>query len=312
MEAFPAFFPLAGRRVVIAGEGHGADAKARLFAASPAEVVRLKGVAAGDPVRYAGATLAFVAGGDPLFREEAAAAAREAGVPVNVVDEPRLCDFHTPAVIDRGQVVAAVGTAGAAPLLASMLRSEIEALMPAGLGDLAALLGRRRDAIQAAFPDLGHRRAFLRRVIEGPLATTAADDPDGAEKQLDDALASAGIGEGLVSIIQAGATDLLSLRALRVLASADLLAAPDGLQDLAALARRDVVRLAPGGAEPGRLTELAAAGRRVAVIVEGGGAELASHLRALAVTVEFHLPAPSPLEARAERARAPWAKGPVP
>ncbi|HEX7759463.1 MAG TPA: siroheme synthase, partial [Caulobacteraceae bacterium] len=61
MDAFPAFFPLTGKRVVIAGEGEGADAKARLFEGSPAEVVRLTGEAAADPARYDGAALAFVA-----------------------------------------------------------------------------------------------------------------------------------------------------------------------------------------------------------------------------------------------------------
>ena len=106
MEAFPAFFPLRGKRVVIAGEGDGARAKARLFDGSPAEVSLVDGEAAARPATYAGALLAFVAGADADFRRAAAAAARAAHVPVNVVDDPALCDFHTPAVIDRGQVVA--------------------------------------------------------------------------------------------------------------------------------------------------------------------------------------------------------------
>src|SRR5260221_13670084 len=102
MEAFPAFFPLAGRRVVIAGEGEGAEAKLRLFAGSPAKVERLAGADAGEPARYAGAALAFVASTDSAFREAAAAAARKAGGPGNGVDFPPLCGFHTPAVVDRG------------------------------------------------------------------------------------------------------------------------------------------------------------------------------------------------------------------
>src|SRR5688572_27240740 len=125
MDAFPAFFPLAGRTVVIAGEGEGAEAKARLFEGSPATVRRLSGPDATDPLSYQGAALAFVASADDAFAEAAAAAARKAHVPVNVVDRPKLCDFTTPAVIDRGEVVAAIGTGGASPMLATLLRHDI-------------------------------------------------------------------------------------------------------------------------------------------------------------------------------------------
>ncbi len=118
MESFPAFFPLAGRRVVIAGAGEFADAKAALFDGSPAEVVRLTGARAMDSNLYRGAVLAFVACEDEDACRAAAQAARDAGVPVNVVDRPELCDFLTPAVVDRGEVVAAVGTGGASPVLA--------------------------------------------------------------------------------------------------------------------------------------------------------------------------------------------------
>src|ERR1700733_6970592 len=123
MEAFPAFFPLRGARVVIAGEGEPAEAKARLFAGSPAQVVRLNQAEGLEPEAYRGADLIFVASFDADFRKDAAAAARTAGAPLNVVDAPELSDFHTPAIIDRGQVVAAIGTAGASPLMASLVRS---------------------------------------------------------------------------------------------------------------------------------------------------------------------------------------------
>src|SRR5579863_4837327 len=144
MEAFPAFFPLRGRRVVIAGAGEGAKAKVRLLAGSPASVVRVEGEAALDADVYAGASLAFVASPDPAFCERAAAAARDAGVAVNVVDHPELSDFHTPAIIDRGQVVAAIGTGGAAPIVAALLRAELEAKIAPGLGALAELFGKLR------------------------------------------------------------------------------------------------------------------------------------------------------------------------
>ena len=139
MDAFPAFFPLAGRTVVIAGEGEGAEAKERLFEGSPANIRRLKGEDARKPISYQGAILAFVASRDDAFAIAAAKAARAANVPVNVVDRPDLCDFMTPAVIDRGEVVAAVGTAGASPMLAALLRHDIETRVPEGAGRVAAL-----------------------------------------------------------------------------------------------------------------------------------------------------------------------------
>jgi precorrin-2 dehydrogenase/sirohydrochlorin ferrochelatase len=73
MDAFPAFFPLAGRTVVIAGAGEAAEAKARLFDGSPARIVRLEGATALDPEAYAGAALAFVASPDDAFAQGAAA-----------------------------------------------------------------------------------------------------------------------------------------------------------------------------------------------------------------------------------------------
>eukprot|EP01030_Chromulinospumella_sphaerica_P015584 gene15584-15395_t len=100
MDAFPAFFPLEGRRIVIAGTGEAAEAKARLFEGSPAQIVRLEGSQAFLVGAYGGALLAFIAG-DDLFIQAAAGAARAAGCLVNVVDRPELCDFNTPAVIDR-------------------------------------------------------------------------------------------------------------------------------------------------------------------------------------------------------------------
>jgi precorrin-2 dehydrogenase/sirohydrochlorin ferrochelatase len=190
MDSFPAFFPMTGARVVVAGDGDMAEAKAALFVGSPAQVVRLRGAAAIDRRSYAGARLAFVAGGDPAFRKAAAAAAKAAHVLVNVVDDPALCDFLTPAVIDRGSVVVAVGTSGASPLLAATLRDELELHTPAAIGALASLLGAHRGAIRAAFPDIGRRAEFLRAWMKGAAGRAGlAGDIETARRGLIDALA---------------------------------------------------------------------------------------------------------------------------
>jgi len=247
MNSFPAYFPLSGKRVVIVGEGEAADAKARLFAGSPAAVERLSSAAGADARAYAGAVLAFVATPDDQAAESAARAARAAGVPVNVVDRPQLCDFVTPAVIDRGEVVAAVGTGGTAPILASLLRGDIEARVPEGAGRVAALLGRMQAEVRAAFPDLAQRRAFLRRALDGPAAEAAlAGDDARAEALLREAIAGGLQTAGSVRLIDgAGPADLLTLRDARALAEADLLVIdPAADPGIVVLARRDARRMA--------------------------------------------------------------------
>lgn len=287
MNAFPAFFPLTGRTVAIAGDGDAAEAKARLFEGSPARLLRLSGAVALDPAAYAGAALAFVAGGDDAFQRGACAAARAAGTPVNVVDRPELCDFTTPAVIDRGEVVAAIGSGGAAPLLVSMLRTDIEASVPEGAGRVAALLRTLQDEVRAALPDLAARRGFLRAALAGPAAAAAmAGDMDTAQRLLRETLAAYGGGRprGRVSILDhVGPIDLISLRAARRLAQADVLALGDGgLGEIAALARRDARRLTLAGAD---LVDLAGQGLQVVVAAALDAASVAA-LRAAGVEVE--------------------------
>lgn len=175
MDAFPAFVPLAGRRVVIVGEGEMADGKAVLFEGSPAHVERRAADEhALEPSLYAGATLVFIAAEREDYARAAAQAARAGGaLLVNVVDKPALCDFYTPALVDRGSVVAAVGTTGAGPLLAQRLKGEIENVLPATLGDLAAVLRAIQQDVRARLPDFADRRAFLTTVLDGPSGEAA-------------------------------------------------------------------------------------------------------------------------------------------
>ena len=297
MEAFPAFYPLKGARVVIAGEGEGAEAKARLLAGSPAQIERVRGEAALASAAYAGAALAFVASPDTEFCRAAAAAAKAAGVSVNVVDHPELCDFHTPAIIDRGQVVAAIGTGGAAPIVSALLRAELEAKIPAGLGRLAELFGWLRPEIVAAFPDLSHRRAFLRALLSGPAAEAAdAGDLVKAEQLVRSELARGVAALGRVWLIAAPASrDDLSLRAARALAEADTLVLADGVApEVAVLARRDAPRRALADADAAFLAKEAAEGRQTAVLAGGNAlASLAQALDRLGATWRRLDPAPA-------------------
>ncbi len=267
MEVFPAAFPLAGLTIAVAGEGEAADAKARLFEGSPATVVRIAAAEAGRREAYAGARLAFVAAPGSAAAE-AAAAARAAGALVNVVDRPELCDFNTPAIVDRGSVVAAIATGGAAPLLAAELRREIEARWPAGLGGAATLLCMLQDEVRAALPGLADRRAWLRRLLDGAAPGLAiAGELDAALALARLSLSGRSASGRLSLLVPPSSPDLLSLRALQALSRADRLVVAEGVAvELVALARRDapVSRLAEVSAAS-VLAEVAAGGSIICV-----------------------------------------------
>jgi siroheme synthase-like protein len=298
METFPAFFPLKGRRVVIAGDGDPAEAKARLFEGSPAILIRLDSLAAIDPAAYARADLIFIASFDEAFVLAATGAARAAGgkAPVNVVDHPDLSDFHTPAIIDRGQVVAAIGTAGAAPLMASLFRAEIETRVPESAGRVASLLALRRDALRAAFPDLPARRGFLRAILAGPVAAAAdAGDLGQAARLLDEALTAGWAGVGRVSLIEVPpVADLISVRAVRALNFADIIVAGDaGEAVIAAHGRRDAELWTWPRLTVSTLVDQVKAGRLIAVVARTIPANLGQTLEARGVSVDRLAPAPS-------------------
>jgi len=297
LDSFPAYFPLAGRKVVIAGSGDGADNKARLFEGSPATLVRIDGHAAFLPGSYAGAVLAFISSDDEVFIQAAAAAARAARVLVNVVDKPALCDFNTPAVIDRGEVVAAVGTGGSAPVLATMLRNDIEAQVPEGAGRVAALLRRFQDEVRKTLPALHERRSFLRDAVTGEAAQAAmSGDMEAAGRLFREALAKGSARKGRVRFIAGkGPSDLLTLRAVRALSAADVLVAdPDADPQIMTMGRRDVERLSPDEASAEHLIQLAHEGRQVIRLITGPvEPALVQALTAAGVAVEVLLSAPA-------------------
>jgi precorrin-2 dehydrogenase/sirohydrochlorin ferrochelatase len=269
MDVFPAFVPLAGRRVVVAGEGEAAEAKARLFEGSPAIVSRIAGDAASRDDAYVGAALAFIAGPE-AFCVAAAAAARRASVPVNVVDRPAMSDFQTPAIVDRGAVVGAIGTGGSAPLLGTRLRNALEAQWPQRLGDIAELFRALQPEIRAKLPDLDARRAVLRAVLDGPAAEAAlAGDMAQALAVARAALDRPAPPMGRLWRLQAPANvDLLSLRALRVLGRADrIVASQETPAELLTLARRDAFRSDPADVSGETLATWIAQGQSVVRIV---------------------------------------------
>lgn len=272
MDVFPAFYPLAGRRIGLAGEGEGLEARRRLLGGSPAELVILDAGAALSPEAWAGLALGFIAHPDEGFSIQAANAARRAGAPVNVMDRPALCDFTVPALIDRGALVAAFGTGGASPLVAARLRADMESRVPEGLGRLARFLEDHKAEVRRRYPDPGERRVFLSGLLEGPVALAVLEGRPEADLQrlLDDALSGAGRPVGRLFAAPGDTPpDLLSLRALRILSAADILVArPGEAEGVASMARREARRLTPAAAGPAEVHALIAEGRTVVLLTD--------------------------------------------
>jgi uroporphyrin-III C-methyltransferase/precorrin-2 dehydrogenase/sirohydrochlorin ferrochelatase len=153
--ALPLFMTVAGRPVILLGEGEAADAKRRLLERAGALVVD----------EEAQAALAIVALDDADEAEAAVARLKARGVLVNAVDRPTLCDFTLPAIIDRDPVLIAIGTGGASAGLAAALRQRLEALLPSTLGLLASALRDERDELRRRWPDSTERRQQLAKAM---------------------------------------------------------------------------------------------------------------------------------------------------
>lgn len=245
------FFDLAGRKVVVAGEGLAADRRAETARSAGADVVRLG--AAATVADFRGAAAAFIATGTVEGDAALQRIAKAAGVPVNVADRPALCDFILPAIVDRDGVVVAISTGGASPTLASILRGRIEAALPERIGALAKLARTFRAQANALIADPARRRGFWRRLVEGPAARLAlAGDEAGARRvalgELD-AVRRRLSPVGIAHIVGAGPgdPDLLTLRAAQLLQEADAIL-HDDLVPAAILgrARRDAELVSVG------------------------------------------------------------------
>ena len=97
------------------------------------------------------------------------ARAKALGLPVNVMDDLEHSSFIFPAIVDRGDVVVAVGTGGTSPVVARRVREKIEALLPARIGELAEFIGGFRKSINERIAEFPLRRRFWERVIDGPI-----------------------------------------------------------------------------------------------------------------------------------------------
>jgi len=244
MDFLPIFLDIRGQPCLVVGGGEVAARKSALLLRAGARVTVLApelsaafdaDFAAARIVHRAarfrdedldGVAVAIAATSDDAVNRAVAAAARARRIPVNVVDQPALCSFILPSIIERAPLVVAVSSGGASPVLARLLRARLESLIPAGYGRLAALAGAFRDRVKARFKP-PERRRFWERVLQGPIAELVFSGRDAEARAalqatLEDTRLAFGGGE--VSLIGAGPgdPDLLTFRALRLMQQADV------------------------------------------------------------------------------------------
>lgn len=274
LATLPLFHKLEGRRVVLAGGGEGALWKAELLAAAGADLHVFAGddaahfaALAGDPPgggvaihprgwRPADLTGSALAIGDLDDADEArafVAAARQAGVPVNVIDKPEFCDFSFGSLVNRSPLIVAISTDGAAPVFGQAIRAKIEALLPAGLAGWAKAARDWRPAVQARALPFALRRAFWERFTDRAMATPERAPAETDRAALFEALGriegEAARGPGRVTLVGAGPgdPDLLTLKAIRALQSADIILYDNLVSaGVLELARREAKRMLVG------------------------------------------------------------------
>jgi uroporphyrin-III C-methyltransferase/precorrin-2 dehydrogenase/sirohydrochlorin ferrochelatase len=297
----PAFFALEGKRAMVAGGTQAAAWKAELLSAAGARVDVFAPTHAEDmlalaaspprgaieihrrvwtPDDFTGAAIAVADCADDADAAQFATAARVAGVPVNVIDRPAFCDFSFGAIVNRSPLVIGISTDGASPVFGQAIRAKIEALIPKGFARWAEAAGAWRPRVQAlALPFRGRRtfwERFADRAVAAPNAAPADSDLDALLKP------TAAQSTGSVVLVGAGPgnPELLTLRALRALQSADVILFDDlvstGILDFA---RREAKKMLVGktGHAPSckqddinaLMISLAKAGRRV-VRLKGG------------------------------------------
>ena len=310
MRFLPVFLDLQTGPVLLVGAGDLARAKLRLLGAAGARIRwfatdgrhDVSGLAAADAARIEFAegdpltadlsgVIAILCAGAGEIGPAMSARAKAVGLPVNVMDDLAHSTFIFPAIVDRGDVVVAVGTGGASPVVARRVRERIEAMLPARIGDLATFIDRWRKPLHTRISEFALRRRFWERVVDGPIGALVlagrSIEAETALKEISDPAAFAGAlvsgrAEGRVTLVGAGPgdPDLLTIKALRALQDADIvfydeLVSPEILDR----ARRDASRV-PVGRRVGKpgigqhainrlLIEAARSGQRV-VRLKGG------------------------------------------
>ncbi len=269
LAVLPVFLDLRGRRAVVVGGSDAAAWKAELLAAAGA-LVEVFADELGDGfsrVLDGGATVhrrampwtveafadAAIVVADAATDDEALAirqAARAAGVPVNVIDRPAYCDVMFGSIVNRSPVVVGISTEGAAPILGQAIRRRIEAVLPPSLQAWAALARKLRAHLNERLRPGRQRRAFWERFVDRAFAAPPTPADEVALRADMDRIATIDAPRaGRVTLVGAGPGDaeFLTLKAVRVLQSADTILVDDLVPDaVLELARREAKRIQVG------------------------------------------------------------------
>ena len=333
MNTLPLFFKLENRPALIVGGGEVAHRKAELLIKAGANVTILSPEfderffnlnktqtnltliqQAYDKTFLQNQSLVISATDDESVNLQVFHDAERLNIPVNVVDNPPLCRFIFPAIIERDPLTIAVSSAGKAPVLARLLRAKLETVIVPQYGELAGLAGKFRDSVKQKLPNITARRQFWEAVFQGTIAESVfANNVSEAELDLQNLLEQHAQNQpadtsrlGKVYIVGAGAgdPDLLTFKALRLMQQADivfydnLVSAP-----ILDLCRRDATKIFVGkkasdhAVKQDDINELLAShakqGKRVVRLkggdpfVFGRGGEEAEHLVARGVDFEI-------------------------
>jgi uroporphyrin-III C-methyltransferase/precorrin-2 dehydrogenase/sirohydrochlorin ferrochelatase len=244
MDYLPIFLDVKGKKCLVVGGGDISlrktsfllNAGALVTVVSPeinAELAKLPGVThiaeRFQIAHFDGYALVIAATDEEATNELVSKEAKHRNMLVNVVDNPPLCSFIVPSILDRSPIVVAFSSGGASPVLIRMLRGKLETMIPATYSKLAAFSARFRSIVKTRVTNPAKRRIFWENVFEGPIAEKIfADDEPAAEAMLQTMIATEERGEqksiGEVYLVGAGPgdPDLLTFKALRLMQKADV------------------------------------------------------------------------------------------
>ena len=266
MDFLPIFLNVKGKHCLVVGGGEVAKRKAGVLLEAGANVRVVAPhidpalavqqgieafVARFDVQHLQDIALVIAATNDRSVNRQVSELAQAHNIPVNVVDDPGLCSFIMPAILDRSPLMVAFSSGGASPVLARMMRGKLETLIPQSYSRLAAFVERFRELVKKRVTNPAKRRIFWENMLEGVVAEKVlVGDEDSAEAMLQQMLVSEdNIQRGEVYLVGAGPgdPDLLTFRALRLMQKADVVVYDNLVsKPILEMTRRDAKRIYVG------------------------------------------------------------------
>ncbi len=246
MEQLPVFMNLRGQSCLVAGEENKAyhkillllkaEARVYLLTQSPCRRIRElfhqnRLVSVDEPLEKLELSrfrLVICASENSALNELLARRAMELNIPVNVVDQPDLCTFTIPSIVDRSPLIVAVSSSGKSPTLSKFVRRKIEALLPHTYGPLTEMLGNFRKQTRNRTSDYSEKKRFWERLLSGPLVDLFLSGKeqtarDVMQHELEQASKPEKRGQVVLAGAGPGDPELLTLRALRHIQNADVI-----------------------------------------------------------------------------------------